>query len=509
MFDSIRAKSLQQFKPFISLKVVLLLSIGIIVTIFFLLVQDQFAILFIALLWSCAIATSLLSIRMQLLILWAILPFIDLLKRVVYSDSNASTLHVYLILITVDLIIFSALVKDFLGLLQKPFRINLTKVDYSVLLFGTFSLFSAMLVSNAPLIARLATTGMWVWPMVAYYLFAKYFNSKEHIRTLIKLTVILGIVVAIYGVKQFYFGFFPFELEWFLRAESSSNVSHLQAYYVKRGVFRTFGPMDSHSSYGIFLGIALISTWILRPFLRRNLWIIISILLTFGLFLSFTRFTYLMPAFSALFIIIFVYNRIRPVIDFRKLRRASWLLIGVVCSFFIFYIVMNLLYGNTFIPSFSNPYLQRVLGTGTLEARLSLDNFISTISWQNPLGSGLANSSFFARKFEFSSADVNYHNIFLDMIGSMGLISVTIFLSFMYFLFRHSLAIINFESNTQARRVLYGLFSLILAMLIVGHFNGAVFYFGRAIPVYFWAICGILAHYKLENPSEPVIQSIN
>ena len=460
-------------------------------------IENYFAIWFIGVLWLGAISTAFFSIRTQLIIIWVVVPFLDLFKRIIYIDQSASTIHAYLILASVDIVLITILVKEILNYLQHPKKIQLNAVDLAVLGFSFLSLISALLVSNAPIIARLATSGMWIWPMISYYFYGKFFKSKEGVGLLVKLLFVVGLVVAIYGMIQFYFGLLPFEVSWFQSAENSENVSSLQAYFVRRGVFRTFSTMDSHSSYGIFLGSALIMAWIIRPELRRNRWLMLTLIITVGLFLSFTRFTYIMPILAAFYIFTLTHYRITPLIDIHKFRRASLILIVVVCSFFVFYIVMDFLYGNSIIPAFNNPYLRRVFGTGTLEARLRLDSFVSVFSIQNPFGNGLANSSFFASKFSFDSTDINYHNIFLDMLGSMGIIGLIIFLIFMYQLFKKALMKIRIESDIEGKRILIGLFCLILAMLTVGHFNGAIFYFGRAIPIYFWAICGILSHYEL------------
>ena len=501
MEKSISMSNLNKFSTLFQNILVLFSFLGVVSILLILILKNQYAFFIITILWFSAFATFILPIRHQLIILWIILPFIDFIKRLAYYDFNTTNTQIYLILFATDVILFLVLFKDIFGSLTKPIKINLTFLDIAVFLFFLISLFSSLVLSKAPIIARLATSGMWVWPMVAYYLFGKYFNTRDLVFPLIRLSVLIGLVVALYGIRQFFWGYLPFEEEWFLRASSSENVSSLQAYHIKRGVFRTFATMDSHSSYGIFLGITLIFSWIIGP-VKRHLFSIISyFILIFGLILSFTRFTYLMPIIAAAFIVIFIFERIRPIIRFRKFRRVSWMLICIIFSFFIFYLIMNFLYNYDVVPALSNPYLKRVFGTGTLSARLRIEDFYSAGSLLSLFGSGLANSSFFASKFSFSSSDVNFHNIFLDMIGSLGIIGILSFIAFMYFSIRHSLFLIYLEQDLKSRRLLIGLFSLVIGMLIIGHFNGAVFYFGRAIPVYFWAIVGILAHYQVVSPN--------
>jgi hypothetical protein len=482
--------------------------IGIASILGILFISEKYAIFLITILWIGATSTVVFSIRHQLMILWIMLPFLDLFKRLAYYDSAANDTYVYLILLTSDLILIVIIIKDLLVQLRKPVSIKFSFIDISILLFFLISLSSALFLSNAPLIARLATAGNWVWPMVSFYLFGKYFNEKDRVLSLIKITIVLGVIVALYGIRQFFGGFLPFEEAWFLRSTTSENVASLQAYFVKRGVLRTFATMDSHSSYGIFLGISLLFAWIIRPIHRFSYSILIYVILSFGLVLSFTRFTYLLPLIAFGFVFLFYYRSIKPIINIHKYRRVMIILIAVVFSFFIFYVVMDLLYNYDIIPSFSNPYLNRIFGTGTLSARLRLNELSIPGNYLSLLGSGLASSSYFAAKFSFSSTDINFHNIFLDMLGSLGIIGLASFLFFLFFFIRHVLKLIKFDDDRISKRILIGLFSLILGMLMVGHFNGAVFYFGRALPIYFWGICGILAHYQLEMFKPAVQQSL-
>lgn len=469
-------------------------AVALFVGMFVLVAGFQPTLAFIFLFWVGVLCTIFLSVEKQLLLLWVMLPFVDTFKRMVWLDADAGTMEMYLVLIAQDIIVAGILLKIALAFLKSDLKVRFRAVDGAVALFGLYSLSSALLTPGVPLIGRLATAGLWVWPISAYFLAARYLSGPRQVNQVTKLMVALAFIVALYGIHQFFGGFFPYETAWFERATNSANIAHLQ-YDASVGVFRTFGTMDSHSSYGIFLGIGLILAWAWRQRLGLPLWLGLSLIIAFGLALSFTRFTWAMPIFAAGFIFLFSYRKIRPLFDLKNWRRASWLLLGIVGAFFAFYLMMVGLYGRQLVPV-SSPYLYRALGTGTLEARLQVNSVsIGRLKSAGLTGRGLAGSGFFARKFGFESKDVDYHNIFVDMLDSMGVLGLSIFLGLLYLLFKQSIKTIESQTRWQTRRVLVALFGLVLAMLTVGHFNGAVFYFGRALPYYFWAICGILAHY--------------
>jgi hypothetical protein len=202
-----------------------------------------------------------------------------------------------------------------------------------------------------------------------------------------------------------------------------------------------------------------------------------------------------MPILAAVFIFLFTYRRIRPLIDLNRLRRATVLLLIVIGSFFFFYQAMSFLYSHG-LGAISNPYLRRALTTGTLSDRLRASDLLLTNTKISIMGDGLGSAGYFARKFGYETTNVDYHNIFVDMIDSMGLIGLFLFIYLLYFSFKQALWNIHHEPEPYARRLLISLFCLILGMITVGHFNGAVFHFGRALPIYFWGILGILTHYR-------------
>lgn len=446
------------------------------------------------------VSTFILSIRLQLILFWAYLPFVDLLKRMVFLDPNASSTNMYAILFTQDLFLLAILSKVIINIINQTVRVKIQAVDIAVLMFALISAASAIATSSVPITARIAAIGMRVWPMITYFLAASYLSDPDSLKRIWRLTLILGIMVALYGIRQFFFGVLPFEAFWFENASTSTDALNLQ-FSATLGVFRTYGTLDSHDSYGIFLGICLIFAWVWKRNLGLVKWLLIFLVLAFGLVLSFTRLTWLMPVLAAGFIFFFTYSRVRPFFSLRNLRKPSLLLLFITSSFGIIYIALSFLHGVRFFSATSNSYLERAFDTGTLEARLRGNRFLSENTDFSIFGNGLASSAYFARKFEYVSTVENYHNVFLDMISEMGVLGLFFFLVLLYFLFKAGITSIVYQRDPNNRMLLVGLFGLILAMMMVSHFNNAVFYFGRAIPVYFWSMTGILAHFE-----RPIIQ---
>jgi hypothetical protein len=376
--------------------------------------------------------------------------------------------------------------------------LRLNRADVFLTIFAVYSLFSALFISSAPLTARISATGLWVWPVVTYFL-SSQFLRRFRLSELLLIVVSLAVVVALYGIKQFFGGLTSFEQAWFYGPSNSANVSHL-VHDASVGVFRTFSTLDSHSSYGVFLGIGLVVAWALHPRLGKGPWLLTSALLAFGLFLSFTRFTWLVPILSLVLITFLRFGGlwVGRHLRWAGLRRAMIMVTFVTGSYFALQLVMRKLYGISLpaLLGIAGPYARRILGTSTLEARLRLPTLDNISLW----GTGLANANFLSNKFGVADAGpvVNYHNIFLDMLQSLGVIGLLLFLVFLFVFFATALRNIYREKDPGRQRILIALFGLVLALVTVGHFNGAVFYFGHAIPFYFWALCGFLVHPSAE-----------
>jgi hypothetical protein len=452
----------------------------------------------ILVLWIGVLTAFVLSERSLLLLFFILLPFINLLKRLIFLDQTVGSTETYMVLAAQDLLLGGIVLKALIRAVQEKSWLRLSGVDGAVCAFGLYSVLSAVLFSTgAPWTARLATVESLVWPMIMYFLAARYLNRPRDLITLSNVIIIFTAFVAFYGIYHFTWGLNSFEQAWYEDIETaSSNVLHMERDLESYGIFRIFSTLDSHGTYGIFLGIGLIIAWARRFRLGTLAWLGASLLMAFGIIISFTRYTWVMPIMAAICIVAFQSKKLMSRINIRNLRQTTAVLLaGLIGSFLILTLILGSLY-RTELVSPSNPYIQRAFETNTLYARIQWRDLLSAQDI-SMLGNGLATTGRFAGEFE--SRDINYHNIFIDMIDSLGLFGLTLFLWVLYLLFKRAFVTIRSQDDVLAQRLLVALFALVLAMLWVGHFNGAVFYHGRVIPYLFWGFCGILAHYCAEE----------
>jgi hypothetical protein len=461
--------------------------------------HPSMALIFI--LWVGVLGTCALSERSLLLLFFAFLPFVNLLKRLVYLDATAGSTEMYMVLASQDLLLGVVVLKAIGTAVRQKVWLRFSSVDGAVCALGLYSMLSIVLFSRgAPWTAQLAALENLVCPMIMYFLAAYYLNRSRDLLSLSKVIIIVVLIVSLYGIQQFFIGLNSFEQAWFADTDTASKfVQQMQRDLKVYGIFRTFSTMDSHGCYGILLGIGLMLAWARRYRLGVPVWVAVSLIIAFGLILSLTRYTWIMPVMAAAFVFLFQFHKIRSFFTERNPRQISCIVMAVLIgSFFALTLILSSLYRAELV-SLSNPYIRRAFETNTLYARLKWRDILSAQDI-SILGNGLANIKRFAEKFGFESGDISYHNIFIDMLDSQGVIGLTLFLLLLYLLFKRAVTAVQVtQTDALARRLLVALFALVVAMLWAGHFNDAVFYHGRVIPYFFWGFCGILAHFDSKN----------
>ncbi|WP_020533012.1 O-antigen ligase family protein [Flexithrix dorotheae] len=135
----------------------------------------------------------------------------------------------------------------------KPFQ---TPITGAILLWMCWHLIE---IANPIAASRVAWFYV-VRPAVGYILlfFAAYgyLNSITRIKGLVYLIVILFALSGIWGIVQFIFGYFPFEMEYIV----SHDAVHLV--YIQ-GRWRSFGTMGSPAQFGVIMAYTLIFCFVL------------------------------------------------------------------------------------------------------------------------------------------------------------------------------------------------------------------------------------------------------
>lgn len=440
------------------------------------------------------VTSVLLNVRVQVLLFLGLLPLTGLLKRLVFLDPRASIEAMYLVLGMPDLLLAIILTKVSYLIIKRILKPRWGKADLMVAGFFGISSLSVLLSRGVPAVAKLATWEMCVLPMFFYLVGATLLSEIGLAWKFRQLVTRLGIVVAIYGIQQFLLGFWPFEQRWLKSVSGSSAIFHIQYAMEKYGFFRVFSTMDSHTDYGIFVGMALVLFLGIRRRTTPLMTAMVSVILGFSLLLSFSRTMWLMPVTFGICCFALSGRMIKPLLDLRRLRQPILWILALVLSYFIVVVILANLYGKQLVQT-SNPWLLRVLETGTLAARLRGMSLLSQ-GRVTLFGQGLATTGFIAQKFELQTQYVGTHNIFLEILELLGVVGVFCFILLLLFLLKRSFLLIDDSDNPWYKRYRIVLTALVVALVLVGHFSGPVFYWGKTLPYYFWGLCGMIGHLR-------------
>jgi putative inorganic carbon (hco3(-)) transporter len=292
--------------------------------------------------------------------------------------------------------------------------------------------------------------------LLYYYVSYLMLDSYEKIKRFVKLWIILAVVIALWGIKQQWFGFTSFEDAWI---HSDPNITQL---LFQGGMFRKFSLMPDPAAFGVLAASSALFTLILaireETKKRRNRLLIVTFIQMVASTYSGTRTSNVMLLGGLLGYIIFTFNEKRTVrLLFISIGFSLFLLLG---------------------PFKNNPVIYRIKTTfeGSKEpsnmVRDANRKYIQPYIYKHPLGGGLNTCSEEGIRFYPNhvlagySPDSGYMKIMLDQ-GWVGLAINIIF----YFIFLQRGVTGFYNSRDPKIKTLYIAFTTCLLSLVVGQYS--------------------------------------
>lgn len=467
---------------------------------------------------------ALQQVRFQVMGLLALLPFIDLFKRLVFIIPEQSQVYMYAPLIFTDILLVIILLRSLPQLFLRLRSGRLPKLDLFVLLFGTWAFFSSMLFtdSRVPLFNRLTIAEQQVFPILMYYVGAIWLSTSDMIKLWRSLLIPIAIIMAIYGIFQLLWGLPFYEQNWIAAGEigriTSAAVNHILYDLRVEGLFRAYSTTSDHVSFGTFMALALCFQLGL-PFHKSKIFLLITVPLFFiGILVTFTRMVWILPILVWVVHRFFYLKRIKPILNLDKLRKPSIIILGLGGSYLIFVLVFSILFNlSIFRQIQGNPYLKRSLNTASLEARLRSGQVLEKQRFSiageglSSTGQALTRAGVFESSSNQKAEDVNFHNIFIDMLEEMGVIGVLLFLLVLFYFYKQSLSRIDHASNLTTQRICITIVAMISGLLIIAQIDRAIFFVGELWPYYFWGMTGAVANFRISynTPQDNILLEIS
>jgi len=314
--------------------------------------------------------------------------------------------------------------------------------------------------------------GLMFFMLPIFWFFFGYFMDNLPIERLYKWLVIVAVIVSIYGLKQTFFGFTPFEMYWLQHVKYTSV--HIGATY------RPFSTLTSVAGYSYYVYIGAFISFVLA-LRKRNIFYFIAFLFLAGnLLIISVRFS----IFALLFSIFIYYS-----FSLKSLKKmfVTDIIGSIVILFFIYNVKMvNITslggaFGTLFAHSISglvNPFAEKsTLWIHILAWKYGLIRFAHNI-----IGYGIGAVTIASRKF----GGLTYAPE-SDLIGILVGLGIIGFIAFMLVIYRFSQIAtrLSFRYDNFTARIH---FVLILSFVfIINNFTsyscGALFWFLMGITV--------------------------
>ncbi len=398
------------------------------------------------------------------------LPFMAFIRRYIYVYGRYVAIDPILIISDViTLWMFGYLILFKGKEIYKLFREN------KLVRFATILLFVFVLQIFNPkqgsILVGIGGAKYYIIPFLWFYL--GLFVDVKFIRKLLILIILIGVVTALYGLKQTFLGFTPFEEYWIQWGGYSSL--HLLR------IIRSFSTFASAGEYAHYLTISgiICFAFFLKSRQKITFLVALAIILS-ALFIAAVRSAIFTFVFSSIILVGFLVK------DKKK---------GVLVSIVLLLLVLLFISKAGFTPEVNEYSSLSVTSYHAVRGVINPmeESSFKTRLWvwavgfprtfvKNPFGYGLGASTLAAWKF--GSNLMATENLFLDIILSTGIIGAVLFVIVLINVFSYSLILI--KENTKNMLGILGI-TVPLSFLLIGSSSEYTIF-----PV-IWLLWGVIA----------------
>jgi len=292
--------------------------------------------------------------------------------------------------ISVDFVLLISTLSMLIRLNADSVRRMNSGVFYLAILWFVYTLFE-IFNTDAPNPASwlYAVRGISVYAVLALPLTLVLLDTKEKLATIINIIIVWGVISSLWGMRQVYVGFDPFEQKWL---NEGGALTHLI-----EGQIRAFSFYSDAGQYGGTISLIAFVAFImaLGPFSKKlkTLYLVAFLICVIGFSLSGTRGSLYVLLSGGIAYLLLV-------------RRFRILLVGGLFALSIFVILKFTYVGNT---NYQVYRLRTALDPNDPSLIVRLDNqdllrdYLST----RPFGTGIGTTDYWAKRFYPSSFLVN------------------------------------------------------------------------------------------------------
>ena len=319
--------------------------------------------------------------------------------------------------------------------------------------------------------------------ILLYFIACSALDSLGKIKFILKFIIFLGLISALYGLKQEFLGFTSQEMTW-LRADEKRY-----QLIVQWSRIRIFSFFSDPTNYGIFM--AYMGTFCLvlarGPFswLKRGILLFCSLLMYMAMAFAGSRTPFILVPFG---LCIFTLMTIKKEV-----------IIGMTC--------MAMVAGAFILKSTSNAVVYRIQSAflldksdDTMQVRYQNQRIIRPFIYSHPFGAGLGSTGIWGKRFTPNSflAKFPHDSAFVRVAVELGWIGLIIFGTFIFVLIRTSVYY-YLRVESPFIKVVYLAITVVIFMLTLASYPQ------EAIPilptsVIFYTLLGVMVRLKDFDP---------
>ncbi|OGS36462.1 MAG: hypothetical protein A2293_00060 [Elusimicrobia bacterium RIFOXYB2_FULL_49_7] len=329
--------------------------------------------------------------------------------------------------------------------------------------------------------------------MMCFFFAFTFIDNKEQVRSLFRLTVVLGVLVGLYGIKQTFFGFTDFELIWLKYMKDKFVTLFIS------GVPRPFSTLSSPACFADFMMIAILAAFcmiLLSSGTVRLFYVLTVPVMFYALLLTSVRTNWMGLIVGVIFWFIIAHRA--------SLKRKVVLMTFLVAVSFAMNTLLDLSFSPGDIKLMSFEQTEKTLLTPGGQQNIT-DIFVkerlSAIA--DPLEEHSMVSRFAMWKmvlqhsvwlpmgpFGWGLGTFNAHNYYLTILYEIGYPGLFLLLFILYRIFRQGFRVYKEEEERDKRVLVRGMLAILFMIAFINTTGTHIS--SHPADIYFWFFAGLL-----------------
>ncbi|MGK0365012.1 MAG: putative inorganic carbon (HCO3(-)) transporter [Saprospiraceae bacterium] len=296
-------------------------------------------------------------------------------------------------------------------------------ISYFILAWIGYSLFQVLNPSSESLMAWLYTVRSLAGLLFLYFIASYAFTSKKIIFNSIKIILGLGLVAALYGLKQEFMGFSSTELAW---VNADPKRYQLIVQWSRMRIFSLFSDPTTYGILSAYMGVMcmIIATgpynWI-----KRSILIFTAIVSMMGMAYAGSRTPFVLVPVGIFFYVLMTLNR--------------YVILASVAGFLMFGVLM--------VKSTSNPVIYRMQSAfkpgedASMQVRIDNQARVQPFIHSHPIGAGLGSTGAWGARFTPDSwlASFAHDSGFVRIAVEAGWLGLILYMAMLFTIMRYGI----------------------------------------------------------------------